>query len=71
MTIKYPTEKAGARLRHQFSVLSLVTGILGLFAIPQSISAADKLIGIHSARVLSQSIPWIATEAGLFNKYNV
>jgi ABC-type nitrate/sulfonate/bicarbonate transport system substrate-binding protein len=68
MTIKYPTEKAGARLRHQFSVLSLV---IGLFVISQSISAADKLIGIHSARVLSQSMPWVATEAGLFKKYNL
>jgi len=56
MTIKYPTDKAGARRRHQFSVLSLVTGIIGLFAIPQSLPAADKLIGIHSARVLSQSM---------------
>ena len=36
MTIKYPRSKAGARLRRQFSVLSLVTGIIGLFAIPQS-----------------------------------
>ncbi|MBI4525780.1 MAG: ABC transporter substrate-binding protein [Deltaproteobacteria bacterium] len=33
--------------------------------------AADKLIGIHSARVMSQSMPWIAQEAGLFKKYNV
>jgi len=71
MTIKYPTKKAGARLRHQFSVLSWVTGIIGLFSIPQLLSAADKLIGIHSARVLSQSMPWVATEAGLFKKYNL
>src|SRR4029453_7699183 len=42
-----------------------------LFAIPQSISAAEKLIGIHSARVLSQSMPWVATEAGLFKKYSL
>src|ERR1044071_8900320 len=34
-------------------------------------AAADKLIGIHSARVLSQSLPWIASEAGLFKKYNL
>ncbi len=33
--------------------------------------AADKLVGIHSARVLSQSMPWIAREAGLFKKYNL
>ncbi|HEY7556608.1 MAG TPA: ABC transporter substrate-binding protein [Candidatus Binatia bacterium] len=33
--------------------------------------AADKLVGIHSARVMSQSFPWIAQEAGLFKKYNL
>jgi NitT/TauT family transport system substrate-binding protein len=33
--------------------------------------AAEKLVGIHSARVLSQSMPWIAQEAGLFKKYNL
>jgi NitT/TauT family transport system substrate-binding protein len=32
---------------------------------------ADKLVGIHSARVMSQSLPWIAQEAGLFKKYNL
>jgi hypothetical protein len=32
--------------------------------------SADKLIGIHSARVLSQAMPWIAQDAGLFKKYN-
>ena len=35
------------------------------------IFAADKLIGIHSARVMSQSMPWIAQEAGLFRKYDL
>lgn len=47
--------------------------ILFLFvlATPIQLSAADKLIGIHSARVLSQSMPWVATEAGLFKKYNI
>ena len=30
--------------------------------------AADKLIGIHSARTMSQSMPWIADEVGLFKK---
>ena len=32
---------------------------------------ADRLVGIQSARVLSQSLPWIAEEAGLFHKYNL
>jgi ABC-type nitrate/sulfonate/bicarbonate transport system substrate-binding protein len=35
------------------------------------VDAADRLIGIHSARVLSQAMPWIAAEAGLFKKYNL
>jgi len=34
-------------------------------------SAPDKLVGIHSARVMSQSLPWMAEEAGLFKKYNL
>ncbi|MBI2090574.1 MAG: ABC transporter substrate-binding protein [Deltaproteobacteria bacterium] len=33
--------------------------------------AADKLIGVYSARVMSQSMPWIAQEAGLFKKYDL
>jgi NitT/TauT family transport system substrate-binding protein len=33
--------------------------------------AADKLLGIHSARTMSQSMPWIAEEAGLFKKYEL
>jgi ABC-type nitrate/sulfonate/bicarbonate transport system substrate-binding protein len=33
--------------------------------------AADRLIGLHSAQVMSQSMPWIAQEAGLFKKYDL
>ncbi|MGE5215619.1 MAG: ABC transporter substrate-binding protein [Chloroflexota bacterium] len=33
--------------------------------------AADKLIGFHSARTMSQAMPWIAEEAGLFRKYDL
>ena len=29
------------------------------------------MIGIHSARTMSQSMPWIAEEAGLFKKYDL
>ena len=42
-----------------------------LLVVPTLARAADKLIGIHSSRVLSQSLPWIAREAGLFKKYNL
>jgi len=34
-------------------------------------AALDKMVGIHSARVMSQSMPWMAQEAGLFKKYNL
>ncbi len=40
------------------------------YLIPKS-EAAERLVGIHSARVLSQSMPWIAQEAGLFKKHNL
>jgi ABC-type nitrate/sulfonate/bicarbonate transport system substrate-binding protein len=33
--------------------------------------AADRLIGLHSAQVMSQSMPWIGNEAGLFKKYDL
>ena len=33
--------------------------------------AADKLVGIQSARTMSQSMPWIAEETGLFKKYGL
>jgi NitT/TauT family transport system substrate-binding protein len=32
---------------------------------------ADKLIGFHSARTMSQAMPWICEEAGLFRKYDL
>jgi len=34
-------------------------------------SAADRIIGVQSARVMSQSMPWIAEETGIFRKYNL
>lgn len=37
----------------------------------QELHAADKLIGFHSARTMSQAMPWIAEEAGLFRKYDL
>ena len=61
---------AATRRIHSFGVITMIAGALGLFA-PSSVPAADKLIGIHSARVLSQSMPWVAREAGLFKKYNL
>jgi len=39
--------------------------------VPLSAAAAEKFVTIHSSRVMSQSMPWIAQEAGLFKKYNI
>ena len=56
-------------------IQQVVTGSLLVLAficfLPRSGLAAEKLIGIHSARVMSQSMPWMAEEAGLFKKYNL
>ena len=34
-------------------------------------AAAEKMTGIHSSMVMSQSMPYIAQEAGLFRKHNL
>ena len=41
------------------------------FTMPAGALPADRLLGVHSARVMSQSMPWIAEEAGLFRKYDL
>ncbi len=48
-----------------------VVSVLLVIMSPAAPFAADKLITIHSARVMSQSMPWIAEAAGLFAKYNL
>ncbi len=53
-----------------FTSLRLFVGCLLVFLSNQA-GAADRLIGAHSAQVLSQSMPWIAQEAGLFTKYDL
>ena len=47
----------------------IVVGWPLFFADP--LAAADRLIGLHSAQVMSQSMPWIAQEAGLFKKHDL
>lgn len=44
---------------------------LAFFTAPAVAWPADRLLGVHSARVMSQSMPWIAEEAGLFRKYDL
>jgi ABC-type nitrate/sulfonate/bicarbonate transport system substrate-binding protein len=46
-------------------------GLLALLILPVSARGADKFTTIYSSRVMSQSLPWIAQEAGLFKKYNL
>ena len=50
---------------------SILVLALLLFSWPLSAPAADKFVTIHSSRVMSQSMPWMALEAGLFKKYNI
>jgi NitT/TauT family transport system substrate-binding protein len=38
---------------------------------PASVSAADKVNMLYTARVMSQAYPWFAQEAGLFKKYDL
>jgi NitT/TauT family transport system substrate-binding protein len=52
-------------------VLAAVCFLLLAPALTHSAGAPEKLVGIHSARVMSQSLPWMAQEAGLFKKYNL
>jgi ABC-type nitrate/sulfonate/bicarbonate transport system substrate-binding protein len=59
------------KIRFRPSIFAILAAFAALFSIPALVQAADKLIGIHSSRVLSQSLPWIAREAGLFKKYNL
>jgi len=55
---------------NQFSKAVCFATVL-VFAGPAVLFAADKLTGLHSAQVLSQSMPWIAQEAGLFKKHDL
>ena len=55
-----------------FELLAIVLFLPSPFSEPvYAASAPDKLVGIHSSRVMSQSFPWVAQEAGLFKKYNL
>ena len=56
------------RTKRRFVIL--IVGLV-IFAAGRSASAAEKLVGLYSAQVMSQSLPWIAQEAGLFPKYNL
>jgi ABC-type nitrate/sulfonate/bicarbonate transport system substrate-binding protein len=42
-----------------------------ILGVKTSAGAADKLLAIYTARVMSQSYPWIAQEAGLYKKHDL
>ena len=44
--------------------LLIVLVIITVSGDARGAAAPDKLVGIHSARVMSQSMPWMAQEAG-------
>jgi NitT/TauT family transport system substrate-binding protein len=52
-------------------VPALLMWIVGASFDAEFAVAADKLTLIYTARVMSQSYPWIAHEAGLFKKYDL
>jgi NitT/TauT family transport system substrate-binding protein len=59
-------------LMRQAKIFAIVGLIAVLFcASARGASAPEKLVGIHSSRVMSQSFPWVAQEAGIFKKYNL
>ncbi|MDP9131253.1 MAG: ABC transporter substrate-binding protein [Candidatus Binatota bacterium] len=60
-----------SKFSHAAIAVSFALSILVFTRIAQGAAAPDKLIGVHSARVMSQSFPWVAQEAGLFKKYNI
>ncbi len=51
--------------------LSILLACIMTIGCPRHVRSADRLIGLHSAQVMSQSMPWIAREAGLFKKYDL
>src|SRR6266550_8381823 len=48
-----------------------IAALILFVLIARASQAADPMVGIHSSRVMSQSMPWMAQEAGLFKKYNI
>lgn len=61
-----------AGIFHSYTVRIIGSLVLCCMIKPVGSSiAADRLVGLNSAQVLSQSMPWIAQEAGLFKKYDL
>src|SRR5262245_8574769 len=62
----------GFPMKTRFRMIACSAAIALIMGLPPyKASAAEKLLGIHSARTMSQSMPWIAQEAGLFKRYDL
>ncbi|MBI2997066.1 MAG: ABC transporter substrate-binding protein [Deltaproteobacteria bacterium] len=61
----------GRRLEKHHICILAISVLFGAAFVHSRAGAADKLIGLYSARVMSQSMPWIAQEAGLLKKYDL
>ena len=59
------------RLRTMGEKICVYLVLLGVLIRPVLVRGADKFTTIYSSRVLSQSLAWIAQDAGLFKKYNI
>jgi ABC-type nitrate/sulfonate/bicarbonate transport system substrate-binding protein len=53
------------------TLLRHLSCLAAVFFLPPTLAAAEKFTTIYSARVMSQSLPWIAEEAGLFKRHNI
>ena len=54
----------------KYRIIGIGVAMLSTFVVGAA-AAADKLLTLYTARVMSQAYPWIAQEAGLFRKYDL
>lgn len=59
------------RRAKSFLHVSTICLLFGVVLTHSRVVAADKLVALYSARVMSQAMPWIGQEAGLFKKYDL
>lgn len=65
------TEKIMKNALSRFFLAIALLFLSSLSFVPYGALAADKVIGIYASQAISNSMPWIAQEAGLFRKYNL
>jgi ABC-type nitrate/sulfonate/bicarbonate transport system substrate-binding protein len=51
--------------------LLIASSVLSFGSMSFKVLAADKLNGVYAAQTISMSMPWIAQQAGLFQKYKL